>query len=357
METMQPVVLRGCTGGAAWAISVEEFAARADAVREMVRTAGLAGLVVYGDAGDCADLCYLSGYIPMLRWAMALVPATGEPTLFVAVPERNIDHARTLTCLDDVRPLAGFGAALATLSSEGRIGLIGSARVRASLYKRWSAAAELEQMDERLTVIATPPSSAELDLLRCAGGLTRRAADAAEQAFHAGASPTDSLGLALRLARDGGAHDVRALLSPDGGRTLHPFPGGSEPASGSLIFYLAVELDGYWGETFRSTSADVELRADLEARLDAVAARLLPGMPYAEIVAGLGQLPPEADGHKVVAGVRAIARLGLRRTDVGAEHTAELTPGVYSLRAGAVKGGVGVLMSRTVEVGIDEAAA
>lgn len=357
METMQPVVLRGCTGGAASAISAEEFAARADALRETVRTAGLAGLIVYGDAGDYADLCYLSGYIPMLRWAMVLVPATGDPSLFVAVPERNIHHARMLSCLDDVRPLAGFSTALAALSGEGRIGLVGSPRVRASLYKRWSAAAELEPVDESVTVIPAAPSSAELDLLRHAGDLTRQAADAAEQAYHEGASPTDALRLALRLARDAGAHDVRALLSPDDGRTLHPFPGGSEPARGSLIFYVAVEVDGYWGETFRSASADAELRADVNARLDAVAARLRPGIPYREIVAGLGQPSPAADGHEIVAGARAVARLGLKRADVGADDTAGLTPGVYSLRAGAVNGRAGVLLSRTVEVGIEASAA
>jgi hypothetical protein len=150
---------------------------------------------------------------------------------------------------------------------------------------------------------------------------------------------------------------VRALYSADGGRTLRPFETVVDKRFEPLVFFLAAEVDGYWGEAFRTAAGDEELLALVSERLDTVAAGLRPGMAVASISEQLGRLPGTIERHHAVAGHRAVARLGLVRDDgFGVASGAKLTPGVYSLRAGGRSGGAGALLSRTVEVGVQEPA-
>ena len=88
MQTMQPVVLRGLTG---LALPPEEFERRADAVRRELVRLGVDALIVHGDARDYAPLAWVTGFIPMTRWGVAVVPAEGGVELaqaIVRVPSR-----------------------------------------------------------------------------------------------------------------------------------------------------------------------------------------------------------------------------------------------------------------------------
>lgn len=353
---MHPVVLRGRTGGPGPALPREEFAERVEALRAAVAHAGLAGAAVYGDARDYGALCYVSGYIPMLRWAVALIPAHGEPSLYLAAPSRDITFTRSLTAIDDVHPVASLEDGLARLARQGRVALLGAERIRQAVRRRLANAADLVNGEDTLLAARMrTPRPRELTLLRGADALTRRAADLAENEYARGAGVTAALLTAVRAAREEGAHDVRGLYSPDGGRTLRPFETVVEGRPRPFVFYLAAELDGYWGETFRTFDADSAAKRAVEELLSAADAELEPGFGAGDVIGRLGRPPRGTDPHPVVSGRRAIARLGLCRDDrFAANVNAELSPGVYSLRTGALAGDTGVLLSKTVEIGLDE---
>lgn len=354
METMHPVVLRGRMGGPRQALPGEEYTERVEALRTAAANEGFAGAAVYGDSRDYAALCYVSGYIPPLRWGVALIPATGEPSIYLAAPSRDLTFTRTLTCIDDIHPVSELGDGLARLTQQGRVALLGSERIRASVRRRLAGAVHLVNgEDTLLTARMRTPRPRELTLLREADRLTRHAADLAEEEYARGAGAAAALLAAERAAREQGAHDVRGLYSPDGGRSMRPFETVVEGRPSPFVFYLAVERDGYWGETFRTSGTDSAVKGAVAEVLRGVAAELEPGFHARDVIAGLGRPLQGADQHPVVSGRRAIARLGLYRDDrFAADTDAQIAPGVYSLRAGALAGGTGVLLSMTVEIGL-----
>ena len=352
METMHPVVLRGRTGGSAQALPREEFTDRVSALQEAIARGGFAAAAVFGDSRDYGPLCYVSGYIPMLRWAVALVPASGDPSLFLAAPSRDMAFTRLLTWIEDVQPVSALRGALDELSRTGTVALVGAERMRGSVRRQIDGAGHLVEADALLSGRMSTPRPREVALLRTADALVGHAADQAEHAYAEGRGATEALAVAERAAREQGAHDVRALYSPDGGRSLRTFETAVAGRPTPNVFYLAVEVDGYWGETFRSVGADGAVLAEVRRSLEAVAAELHPGLAVGHVIERLGRPPDRTRQHPAVSGRRAVARLGLSRDDAfGARPGAELVAGVYSLRAGCL-GGTGVLLSKTVAVGL-----
>lgn len=352
VETMQPVVLRG-RPGSAQAVPREEFADRVGELQAAIAERGFAAAAVFGDSRDYGPLCYVSGYIPMLRWAVCIVPASGDPSLFIAAPIRDMSFMGLLTWIEDIRPAAALGGALDEAFRDAAVALIGAERMRGSVRRQFDGVGRLTEADELLTAPMSTPRPREVALLRAADVLTRHAADQAEHAYAEGRGATEALAVAERTAREQGAHDVRALYSPDGGRNVWPFETVVAGRPAPFVFYLAVESDGYCGETFRSVGADGAVADEVRRSLDAVAAELRPGLAVGHVAERLGRPPEGTRQHPVVSGRRAVARLGLGRDDAfGAGPDAEFAAGVYSLRAGCLAGDTGVLLSRTVEVGL-----
>ena len=95
------------------------------------------------------------------------------------------------------------------------------------------------------------------------------------------------------------AHDVRTLVSFDGGHTLGPFRGSFEAKSDSLLGYLAVKHRGYWADMFvTASSGPSEVGVRVRASLDAMAAAAGPGVAavslHALAIEHLGALPLHA---------------------------------------------------------------
>ena len=114
LETMQPVVLRGRSGPGAAAGGVR--AARRRALRQELARQGLDALVVHGNARNYAPLTWVTGFIPMTRWGVAVVPADGGVELYLATPgTRDLPAMRKLAAVDAVAGIAAvrdLGAAL-----------------------------------------------------------------------------------------------------------------------------------------------------------------------------------------------------------------------------------------------------
>jgi len=301
---MHPVVLRGLTG---LALPVEEFDARAAAIRrELVRQA-LDALVVYGDARDYASLAWVAGFVPMLRWAIAVVPAKSAVELFVAAPgSRDVAAMRKLAAAASAD---GIGALERALLRFGRVAMAGARHMRASQEAAIrQSVAEVVEGDALIAELAAEPSQGEVGLLEGAATLAGESALLVEHAWRQGDAAGPALLEGDLFARERGAHDVRLMWSGDGGRTFRPLTRGASGRPHPFAFYMAVERGGYWGEAFRT--------------LDAPA-----GEPAAP--------------HPMVA---PVARMWL--------SIEELTeppgrPGVYSIRTTTVSGAVS---SRTVRV-------
>ncbi|MFZ1995249.1 MAG: hypothetical protein WAU75_14140, partial [Solirubrobacteraceae bacterium] len=83
---MQPVVLRGRTG---LALPAEEYLPRVEAIHAELRRQQLDALVLYGDAREYAPVAWVTGFVPMLKWAIAVVPADGDVELYLGTPGRR----------------------------------------------------------------------------------------------------------------------------------------------------------------------------------------------------------------------------------------------------------------------------
>ena len=298
MLTMHPVVLRGRAG---LALPPEEFAARVATVQAELAERSLDALVAFGDARSYAPLTWVSGLVPMLRWAVAVVPAAGETELYVAMPGAREGPA--MRKLAAVGPVALIGALPAALARFDRVTVAGLPAMRAATEATIRRATEvIDGGDRLLGELMAVPSQSERELLRVAAATAEYAAATIEGAYAEGATASDALLAGDFAARKAGMHDVRVLWSLDGGLTLRPFNVAVDIRPKPLVFYLAVETGGYWGEALRSL-----------------------------------------DGRAHLA-LAPIARLGLW-VEEGVEEP--LAPGFYSYRACEESG---ALRSRTVEV-------
>jgi hypothetical protein len=301
---MQPVILRGLT---ALALPHEEFALRSAAIRGELASETLDALVVHGDARHYAALAWVTGFVPMLRWGIAVVPADGEPELFLAMPgTRDLPAMRKLAAVSAVKAIPALDASLR------RFGCVALAGAR-SMHARQEAAIRAcvrvaGDGDELLARLTAEPSEEELRLLETAAGWAAEAAQTVEEAWRDGAGAGPALLAGDLLARERGAHDVRLLWSPDGGCTLLPLMSPVSDRPDPFAFYLAVEHGGYWGEAFRTPGAAVDERTA---------------------------------PHPIVA---PVARLWLSIDETDEEPR---RPGVYSIRTTTVSGAV---TSRTVRI-------
>jgi hypothetical protein len=304
MQTMQPVVLRGRSG---LAFGPEEFQPRVAAVQHELTRQGLDALVLYGDARDYAPVAWVTGFVPMLKWAVAVVAADADVELYLAAPgTRDLAAMGRLACVSAVYPIGALGGSLRRF---GRVALAGGRRMRARQEAAVRAGAAVAgNGDALLAGLTAKLSVAELQLLEAAAHVAEDAAGRVVQMWRHGAGANPALLAGDLRARELGAHDVRLLWSADGGRGLRPPPAPAAVRPDPFAFYLAVELGGYWGEAFRT-----------------------PGAPA----------DAEPAAHGIVA---PTARLWL---SIEESHDEPLRPGVYSIRSATTSGAV---TSKTVRV-------
>lgn len=354
METMLPVVLRG---NAAWptpALPVEEFTARVARVQQELTATPLGAVLVYGNHRDYASLAYLTGHIPMTGGALALLGRTGPPRLYAQAPERNLPNIARLTWIGDVRSASRLADDLTREGVDAApIGLVGEA-IRSQLWRRLTAIDDvigLSRSDDPVTRVRRELRPRERQILREAGRLTTEAADRVEQELAAGARPAEALLAAEYHARERGAHGVRALFSPDGGRTLQPFLAVEQARSNPFAFYLAVDLSGYWSETLRTVGAVGEgARALVSVRgaLEAATSEVRVGASAPDVAQRLREAVGPRE-HPALSG-RWFTRLDLARDDRVVERREPIDPGFYSLRLGVLVPGGGVLASTLIEL-------
>jgi hypothetical protein len=81
----------------------DEFDIRLAPLRDAMASNGWVAVLVYGDAREHQALAYFTNFIPRMRWALALMPAQGEPLLLASMSSRDMPAMRTLTWVADVK--------------------------------------------------------------------------------------------------------------------------------------------------------------------------------------------------------------------------------------------------------------
>jgi Xaa-Pro aminopeptidase len=327
-----------------------EFEARLIQVRRALTEHGANALLVHGNSIEHGALAYLTGFVPKLGPAFALVPREGPIRILASGGAGMMSSAKLLTWVEDVRPLSNLQNALGEWLAEiscGRgavIGLWGGNIMAQRPYRAVVAATQLVgkliQLDEHLDALRQRKSTREMKLVREACRILTVAAEAFERASDEGLGARSVALAAERAAFAAGAQDVRMLASAREGGPPLPFDGPAEIRVAPLLASLAVRFSGYWAEGLVTVAASPGgALARAEGGLKAMLRQVRAGASADDIIhAATAQLPPY-NFHPLIRG--AIGNgIGLSFEEspvLGRDEKAALEEGgVYTLRCGAV---------------------
>ena len=345
MHTTHPCIMLGSYIWDSDTLPDDEFDARIAHLRAAMDANGWAAVLIYGDAREHQALACYTNFIPRMRWALAMIPAKGEPRILVSVTARDMPAMKTMTWVKDVYSgweWKWFDGFIEKLPPAGVLATMGFELVTPVLYGQIEAStsgrftfADASAVLSEARGIHRPRETA---LIRTAASIADAAGDAFLAAWRAGKDVENSALAAETSARNRAAQDVRTLVSRDGGRTLEPFRARFDDRPATLLGYVGVKYQGYWAEKFVCAapgSRQVAQRAS--AALDAALANFKIGAT-ADILHGkareaLGALPL----HMALSG-----SLG-HRIGLSANEGHELRPGggaiaadvAYALRIGA----------------------
>jgi Xaa-Pro aminopeptidase len=253
---------------------------------------------------------------------------------------------------------SAFDPWLATIKSEGSIGIVGLDLMRpplfASLQKSLGNRFSLQSADDAVAGIRTLRPR-ELSQIRAAAGLVQVAAAAFVKSWHGGMGVESAALEGERTVRMMAAQDVRTLVSHDDGRTLAPYGGAFKPQSGDgFAGFIAVKHMGYWAETFVSDhkSASV-VQARAHAGLRVLLDLAKPGASASALHAAATKELAAFAPHPVLSGSMG-RRIGLSLNEGGeirsdSRHT--LAAGdVYALHVGACDSQAGAVASAMVAI-------
>jgi hypothetical protein len=148
------------------------------------------------------------------------------------------------------------------------------------------------------------------------------------------------------------AHDVRTLVSLDGGRTLVPWRGDMSARPKSFIAYIAVKVMGFWAELFVTA---VDRRAGIvsgvQKTLEVLKQAAKPGAGGSQLHA-LAMRTLESQPLHPVLGGSVGRRIGLSLNEgedlrQDSAHALQ-APNVYALHAGTRNSERGALFSAMV---------
>jgi Xaa-Pro aminopeptidase len=344
MRVLQTTLLTGPYDWDPALLPRAEFDGRLRTVRAALEAAGAGALLVHGYAGDYGALNYLTGFVPKLGPALALVPRDGGIRLIVSGTALMMPQAKLLTWVEDLVPFANVPKLVAEWLGErdgGALATWGDATLAHGLHRGIAAAirplGSMVALDPALDPIRRRKSPRELDLMRTACGMLAEAVAALGTAARRGAGARTAALAAERAAIAKGAQDVRVLVSVRPGGVPLPLDGPDDPALDPLLAAVAVQHAGYWAEgAITVAKSPGPALAAAETALAAVLREVRAGAGGAGLLrTGLTSLAPLAP-HPALDGVVGHA-IGLSldegpRLDGGAA----LEPGAtYALRLGA----------------------
>jgi len=300
MRTMHPVLKRGALFWDRELLPPACYGARFARIQALIGEEGDDAWILFGDVERYGHVAYVSNFLPRTRSALALVPARGDPAILIAAGPRDIPAAKTLTWIEDVRPLGHAGRQVCALIAEkglsrARIGLVG---VEESLaLAEWNAiTAGLPQAQWRDRTAAVMglrlvKDRFEQAALRRSALAVAQALDAVPPLLRPGVTTRQLAAGVDRQLRLAGAEDVRILIAGGAqcGRSLRPADDTPLQRGDAVMLYAAAETQRYWAEaarTFvlgRAAPALQTLDARATVALAAMRAAVAPGARIAEV--------------------------------------------------------------------------
>ena len=285
MHTTHPCIMLGSYVWDSDTLPDDEFDIRMMHLREAMARNGWAATLVYGDAREHQALAFLTNFIPRMRWAVAIIPAKGEPRLLISVTARDMPAMRTMTWVKDVysgwewKWFDGFFKKL----PHGTLATIGFDLITPLLYgqveKSIAGKFTLVEADHVMAEARATQRPRETVMIRIAAASAQAARADFLRAWRDGKDIESAALAGERAARDLAAQDVRTLVSRDGGRTLEPYRARFHDKPASLLGYVGVKYQGYWAESFVSAAPTKRaVAARSRAALDAVLAQFKPGV-------------------------------------------------------------------------------
>jgi Xaa-Pro aminopeptidase len=334
-------------------LPLAEFEARLAAVRRVLAERGATALLVHGHSVEHGALAYLTGFVPKLGPAFALVPGDGAVRILASGGPGMMGSAKLLTWVEDVRPLSNLRNALSEwlgeINRDGRavLGLWGGNIMTQRPYLAVAAAIQpfgkMIEIDEPLDALRRHKSPRELELLREACRILAVACAAFERAAEGSGARSAALA-AEHAAFSNGAQDVRILASARNGGPPLPFDGSSDIRVAPLLACLAVRFAGYWAEglvTVSSARGGALARAG--AALWAMLREVRTGATSSDLFRAAAQHVAPYEFHPLAQS--AIGNgIGLSFEEspiLGREETSQFEEGgVYALRSGAMGEGI-----------------
>ena len=288
MQTLHPVLKRG---GMYWdheLFSDEVLKGRLGRVQAEIAATGDDAWLLYGDSERYGDLAYVSHYLPRVRAALAVIPRTGEPTLFVAAGPRDLPREKGMTAIHDVRGLGrGMRDVVKLLQERGlERGRLGIAGRRQSLtvvdWREISAGlphAEWADRDGTMSLLRTVKQPEEVTAIRKAAQIVQTGLEQAKTALRPDVNVRSALADVDKAMRCQGAEDVRLMIASGAQTTvaLRPTDDRTLERDDVVLLLAAAEFQRYWAEgaqTYVLGSADDELRKVAMAATNGVHAML-----------------------------------------------------------------------------------
>lgn len=369
MRTMHSVVKRGALYWDRALLPMEGYRARLARLQAEIVSAGDDAWLMMGDVERHGPVVYATNFMPRVRSALAFVPREGEPILLANISTRDIPAARTITFIEDIRAFGKISKDLLTLLEEraGKGARIGTCGVSAVMpFPEWKIIAQARpdivwsERDAQLAPLRAHKDAHETAAVRRAAAIAQAALDKADGALRAGANLRAAAAEIERLCRAQGAEDARLLVAcgEQAGRALRP-PHDHTLASGdSVLIFLAVQNQRYWGEAARTFSigpASAQAQALYARCADALAAMRAackPGAQARDLAAAanaaLGEAAASAGAYGLGGAIGLDHEEGARLTTTSA---ARIVAGeTLALRVIAHHKGAGAALAQTIQV-------
>jgi Xaa-Pro aminopeptidase len=281
--------------------SAQELTRRRSALEAAMAAEGLECVVLYGANRSGSAVSWLTEW-PVTREAHVLV-TRGEPDVLLVSFYNHVPEARRRATAADVRfagddPAAGLAQLLRARGTAGRpIGFVGP--LPWNQYEALADGRRLVDLSRAHTALRLRKSAEEVAALRHAAALTDAAADALVGGPIVGRTEHElTARVEAAYVAHGGMHHIHYLgvtpmCAPD--RCVPAqWPRARQVEAGDLLTFefSAAVAPEYSGQLLRSVAVAAEPSADVqrlhdvaEAALDAVAARLRPGVHAEELVA------------------------------------------------------------------------
>lgn len=365
MRMKNPCLLTGPYDWNAEVLPPDEYQSRLSRVRNILGEQRVNALLVHGDSLEYGALAYLTGFVPKLGPAFALIERESPIRMLVAGSGTMLPAAKRLTWVEDVCPIGDLKTSLSQwfggipIKDEIVLGLWGddqmSFRAAVAIQAGIQPLGRIVELQGVLDSLRVEKSPRERELLQRATGILAAASESLFRAANENAGVRSAALAAEHAAFEKGAQDVRLFASArDGGPPL-AFDGPSNPVVTPLIACIAVKFAGYWAEGFVTSVSSCESLACAHRALATMIATARAGVTFRELES-LGQrgCASHYKPHSFIS-EHAANSIGLTLDEMSAPETAEglklRIGGVYTLRAGAAgEGRDNAIVSATIAV-------